>query len=126
MSPDRTKHRNKDTSPAGRTNGYGTHKSSSRPNQVSLNVKMKAPSPRKHKNENPIDVSELIGPVIHKDTKRRVKVSRWLRRVNMKHAQRPNLDPKLERKLRIEFSSEIDALSAIIGRNLEHWKHREL
>ncbi|MAA79424.1 MAG: hypothetical protein CL916_09200 [Deltaproteobacteria bacterium] len=59
-------------------------------------------------------------------SKRRVKVSRWLRRVNMKHAQRPNLDPKLERKLRLEFSSEIDALSAVIGRNLEHWKHREL
>jgi len=44
----------------------------------------------------------------------------------MRHAKRPKLDPELEKKLRTQFSSEIDALSAIVGRNLDHWKHREL
>ena len=58
--------------------------------------------------------------------KRRARLSRWLRRVNMKHAKRPKLDPEFEKKLRTQFSSEIDALSAIVGRNLDHWKHREL
>ena len=59
-------------------------------------------------------------------SKRREKLSRLLRRVNMKHATRPKLDPELEKKLRTQFSGEIDALSAIVGRNLEHWKAREL
>lgn len=54
--------------------------------------------------------------------KGRAKLSRWLRKVNMKHAQRATLDPSLEKKLRAQFSDEIDALSRIVGRNLDHWK----
>ena len=68
----------------------------------------------------PQSIKSLLPP------KRRARVSRWLRRVNMKHAKRPKLDPMLEKRLRTQFSSEIDTLSAIVGRKLDHWKHREL
>ena len=68
----------------------------------------------------PQSIKSLIPP------KRRTNISRWLRRVNMRHAKRPKLDPELEKDLRKQFSSEIDALAAIVNRNLDHWKHREL
>jgi hypothetical protein len=56
----------------------------------------------------------------------RKRLQRWLRKINMKHATRTPLEPKLEKKLRAQFSSEIDALSAILGRDLSHWKGGEL
>ena len=58
--------------------------------------------------------------------KRRARLSRWLRKINMKHARRPALDPSFEKKLRTQFYAEIDTLSAIVERNLDHWKNREL
>jgi len=54
------------------------------------------------------------------------KFSRWLRKINSKHAKRPSLNPALEKKLRVQFSPEIDALSQIVERDLSHWKHVEL
>ena len=68
----------------------------------------------------PQSVKSLLPP------RRRAKLSRWLRHINMRHAKRPKLDPELEKKLRTQFSGEIDALSTIVGRKLDHWKHREL
>ena len=54
------------------------------------------------------------------------QLSRWLRKINTKHAKRPKLDPTLEHRLRSQFLNEIEALSVIVERDLNHWKAQEL
>ena len=55
----------------------------------------------------------------------RHKASKMIRKMNTKHAKRKPIDPDLEKKLRMQFSSEIDALAAIIGKDLSSWKTKE-
>ncbi len=54
------------------------------------------------------------------------QLSRWLRKINTRHAKRPALDPQLEHRLRAQFKAEIDALSVLVERDLNHWKAQEL
>ena len=51
------------------------------------------------------------------------KLSRWLRKINSKHAKRPALDPQLEYRLEPNFHGNRRAF-AIVHRDLNHWNLR--
>jgi hypothetical protein len=48
-------------------------------------------------------------------------VKNQLKRFNTKQVSRPSLDPEFQRKLQREFAPEIERLSQLIGRDLNHW-----
>lgn len=58
-------------------------------------------------------------------TSLRTKISKMVRKINMKHAKRKPIAPELEKKLRRQFASEIDDLGTLVGRDLSSWKTKE-
>ena len=52
----------------------------------------------------------------------RERFRKLVRKYNTRHAKRPPLDPQLERALRKDFDEEIRLLSALIERNIDHWR----
>ena len=53
----------------------------------------------------------------------RRRLSRWLRHINSSHAQREPIDPALRSRLDQEFTDEVQAIEAILGRAIPSW-HR--
>lgn len=44
-----------------------------------------------------------------------------VKRYNTKYERRPSLDPDLRKSLQMEFASEIESLSNLLGKDLTHW-----
>jgi hypothetical protein len=44
-----------------------------------------------------------------------------LKKLNTQHTDRPMLDPALKRRLQLEFQSEVQQLSGLLGRDLSNW-----
>jgi hypothetical protein len=49
------------------------------------------------------------------------KLFKLLWRMNIKHAKRQPMDPKLRKRLQNAFAPEVECLSELLGRDLTHW-----
>lgn len=52
----------------------------------------------------------------------RQRLSKGLKRLNSKHAERKKMRPETERMLRTELDEQIVKLAELTGRNLDHWR----
>jgi hypothetical protein len=51
----------------------------------------------------------------------RVALGKVVNRVNTNYRPRPAMDPALRRRLQQQFASEVEQLSALLGRDITHW-----
>ncbi|MGC6510387.1 MAG: sulfotransferase family protein [Myxococcota bacterium] len=64
----------------------------------------------------PVGVKDLVPAGL------RSRMSKGIKRLNSKHAERKPLNAETERLLRTEFDEQIVKLSGLTGRNLDHWR----